>query len=246
MFDLNEAIKQWRKDLELGETMAKPDLDELESHLRDQMEELRTTGLSHEEAFWVGTHRLGDAGAIQREYTKVNGSARWKNRLFWMAVGLFGYFMLRTLSLAAGDLTVSTAFYFGFRGWEYGIADSIARAFFLGITLYSIYLICNRGWIESVFRFFFQGSRRRVILRVSLAILFALLISLLPFFVTPIKNRFLSPSDYGKLEFFRFCTGTICSILFPLIFITFIYKFTWLDRQPSISPTEIKHCSNEP
>ena len=61
MFDLKEAIIQWRDNLAQRETYGKSDLDELESHLQEQMEELIGSGLSEESV--SGTHGNDGGGA---------------------------------------------------------------------------------------------------------------------------------------------------------------------------------------
>ena len=59
MFNLNEKIIKWRSNLAQSETLAVSDLDELENHLREEIEQLTTLKLSDEEAFLVASHRLG-------------------------------------------------------------------------------------------------------------------------------------------------------------------------------------------
>ena len=51
MFDLEEAIKNWRKGLNANEALEDGDKEELESHLRDKIEFLVLQGSSEKEAF---------------------------------------------------------------------------------------------------------------------------------------------------------------------------------------------------
>ncbi len=46
MFDLNEQITKWRTTLAESEKCSKPDIDELETHLREEIEHLTPAGLS--------------------------------------------------------------------------------------------------------------------------------------------------------------------------------------------------------
>ena len=71
MFDLNQAVVQWRSELRSGPNVQRADLDELESHLRDTIESLEASGLDSEEAFCVARHRIGDVPSIQAEFRKV-------------------------------------------------------------------------------------------------------------------------------------------------------------------------------
>jgi hypothetical protein len=89
MFQLESAIENWRKHLSQNQTMLSEDLDELEGHLRDEMDSLMLAGLNEEEAFMVASHRLGDDAAVAQEFAKVNLSVVWKRRLIWMLFGIF-------------------------------------------------------------------------------------------------------------------------------------------------------------
>ena len=72
MFNVDQQIQQWRRDLSNAEVCRDSDLDELESHLRDEIENLEDRGLSTEEAFIVASRRLGNRGSLTREFAKVN------------------------------------------------------------------------------------------------------------------------------------------------------------------------------
>ena len=71
MFDLEEAIAAWR---ESASASVDPDkLEELESHLRDDIAAREESGLPVEEAFVLAHHRLGDLGMLEREFAKDEG-----------------------------------------------------------------------------------------------------------------------------------------------------------------------------
>ena len=53
----------------------------LESHLRDQIDDLTGRGLSEEEAFLISVKRLGSVNLISEEYSKVNTESLWKHLL---------------------------------------------------------------------------------------------------------------------------------------------------------------------
>jgi hypothetical protein len=92
-FDLNLAIQRWREDLAHSSAFRSENLNELESHLRDSIDRLRTPQLSDEEAFLIATRRLGNVQRLEREYGKVNGAAVWLDRSLWacMAIPLWGW-----------------------------------------------------------------------------------------------------------------------------------------------------------
>lgn len=81
MFDLEANINAWCDYLRASGKLAETDIVELENHLRDQIEELVTDGLSQEEAFLIGVKRLGNVNLISAEYSKVNTEQFWKQLL---------------------------------------------------------------------------------------------------------------------------------------------------------------------
>jgi len=54
---------------------------ELESHLRDSVDDLATRGVSEEEAFLVSVRRMGDAQALGDEFAKITTESLWRQLL---------------------------------------------------------------------------------------------------------------------------------------------------------------------
>jgi hypothetical protein len=54
------------------------DADEMESHLRDQMDSLVAAGLDEDEAFLVAVRRLGKLDEVSREYAREHTERLWK------------------------------------------------------------------------------------------------------------------------------------------------------------------------
>jgi hypothetical protein len=81
MFDLEENVQSWCDYLRARGTLEETDVLELESHLRDQIDDLTGRGLSEEEAFLISVKRLGSVNLISEEYSKVNTESLWKHLL---------------------------------------------------------------------------------------------------------------------------------------------------------------------
>jgi len=75
---LEARIAEWRAHVERGRAIDAEDARELESHLRDRIDELRAAGLDDEEAFLVGVRRLGAVDALTREFARVHSGRMWK------------------------------------------------------------------------------------------------------------------------------------------------------------------------
>jgi hypothetical protein len=86
MFDLEARIRQWREDLvrrlgDRGDTA-----EELESHLRDELQRLALAGRSPEEAWTTAVAKLGDAGKLAAEFAKVPAGRPLRWAPAWIVV----------------------------------------------------------------------------------------------------------------------------------------------------------------
>lgn len=81
MFELETEIQLWRNHLRARGNFTDADISELEDHLRDEIEELMTRGLTPDESFIIGVKRSGNIDALSKEFTKVNTENLWKHLL---------------------------------------------------------------------------------------------------------------------------------------------------------------------
>lgn len=75
---LESQISAWRDYLRKHQTIHKPDVEELESHLRDQVAALVDSGLAVDEAFLVAVKRMGSLDALSREFAREHSERLWK------------------------------------------------------------------------------------------------------------------------------------------------------------------------
>lgn len=73
MFDLEKAITDWRRQMIAVGLKKVEALDELESHLRDEMERQMQAGLTTRQAFENGIESIGSGHALKNEFGKVSG-----------------------------------------------------------------------------------------------------------------------------------------------------------------------------
>jgi len=90
MFDLEQAICEWRAGFNNPNALTQDDLSELDSHLRESISAIRTRGLSDEEAFVVATMRLGRPASLNVEFAKIHGPRVWHERVLWLVAGYVG------------------------------------------------------------------------------------------------------------------------------------------------------------
>jgi hypothetical protein len=71
MFNLEQAILDWRRRMLDAGIKAPVPLDELENHLRDDVEQKIRSGLSGQQAFDAAVQQVGCANAIKAEFKKI-------------------------------------------------------------------------------------------------------------------------------------------------------------------------------
>lgn len=155
MFDLNSAISSWRMNLSEKQTCAKSDIDEMETHLREEIDSLTASKLSEQEAFLVANHRLGDTDTLAAEFAKVNTSILWRNRLFWIVAGMLTFIAARHLSSLALSGCYLLGAVGGLLGYGFGlVSESIAIAVFC-FTIVAFCAACRPSktpWLDWLFR----------------------------------------------------------------------------------------------
>lgn len=75
MFDLEPAITAWRKQMLAAGIKTPVPLEELESHLRDDVEQQIESGLSAQQAFENSVQRIGHANKLKSEFMKTCGAS---------------------------------------------------------------------------------------------------------------------------------------------------------------------------
>ncbi|MEO8540599.1 MAG: permease prefix domain 1-containing protein [bacterium] len=75
---IETQIREWRTYLLRRKTIQPTDVDELEDHLRSEMNELGAVGLSGDESFLVAIKRMGGLNELSREFARERSSRLWK------------------------------------------------------------------------------------------------------------------------------------------------------------------------
>lgn len=77
-FDLEERIAEWRAFLLGRKAILDADADELEDHLRSQIDALSDVGLAPDEAFLVAVKRIGGQDTVTAEFAREHSDRLWK------------------------------------------------------------------------------------------------------------------------------------------------------------------------
>jgi hypothetical protein len=74
---VEERIVEWRGFVARREAIG-TDVDELEAHLRDQIDVLVASGLSEDEAFLIAVSRMGKLDELSQEFAREHSDRLWK------------------------------------------------------------------------------------------------------------------------------------------------------------------------
>ena len=75
MFDLENSIAQWRTQMQAAGIKTSVPLEELELHLREEIDRLMRTGLAEQAAFEISVRQLGQPQALKTEFKKNSSTA---------------------------------------------------------------------------------------------------------------------------------------------------------------------------
>ena len=82
MFNLEQSIAEWRKQMLAAGIQTPVPLEELEIHLRDEIERQMKSGLNEQKVFEISAQQIGQAGLLKTEFTKVGGTIHEQIRGF--------------------------------------------------------------------------------------------------------------------------------------------------------------------
>lgn len=78
MEQLESQITEWRTFVGQGRAVEDRDVEELETHLRDQITDLTAAGLAADEAFLVAVKRMGSLDRLSQEFAREHSGRLWR------------------------------------------------------------------------------------------------------------------------------------------------------------------------
>ena len=88
MFDPEKTIAEWRRQMLAAGINTPVPLEELESHLRDDIEQQMRSGVNAQWAFEAAVQRMGQASALKSEFKKSERT--FMKRTVIILIGIFG------------------------------------------------------------------------------------------------------------------------------------------------------------
>ena len=223
MFDLNQEITKWRGKLAQSETLCELDIDELESHLREEIAHLMTLKLSDEEAFGIAAHRLGDTGSLAGEFAKVSGAIILSRRLFWMIAGALVYLVGTRIADAVSQACILLAGMIGLRGYSLGLLCGVSYILSSGVILIIVYRGCKKDLWRSRFSQLAGSFKGKVVLLANLGgVLFVIAVAHTLFSMG--AARIMHAEEFGRAIRVSAYILMPCAILLPVILLILLIK----------------------
>ncbi len=88
MFNLEQSIAEWRQEMLAAGIKTPVPLEELEIHLRDEIERQMQSGLNEQKAFEISTRQMGQPETLKSEFKKVERTFMKKTVI--ILLGIFG------------------------------------------------------------------------------------------------------------------------------------------------------------
>ncbi|MEL6846078.1 MAG: hypothetical protein AAFP02_22955, partial [Bacteroidota bacterium] len=133
-FNLTENIAAWKAELSRSADLTWDNVEELESHLLDEIDELKQTNLSEEECLLIAKNRIGSVPELIGEFQKVNQGVSFRRRVLPYLTGT-----LLFIAFSAGADLVNNLLILG--GRQLGAEISSPQLFAIGLMGLPLLLI---------------------------------------------------------------------------------------------------------
>jgi hypothetical protein len=134
MFNLEQSIAEWRRQMLAAGIKTPVPLEELEIHLREEIEQQMKSGLSEAEAFTASVRKIGHAQTVQSEFKKIDAS----RELIRFIVNNLGivlmFFGFGTLGIALMIITT----------WDELLQHGHRKRAMLSFTLFATLVVLNK------------------------------------------------------------------------------------------------------
>ena len=234
MFNVDEQIRQWRRELNNAEVCHASDLEELEIHLRDEIKNLGDKGLSNEEAFVVASRRLGDKGSLTREFAKVNSQTLFIRRMLWICVGVLASLLIPKLCATVAHVTALGAIVWGMTQFSLNILIPVIQIVTLIISFLTVIYVVRRHCDPSTPPIWRIPQNKKTSLFVMVA-LADLAVLLLPVLLTMVTARYFGIQDLGRVSLAKMYVNALSPAVISLVAIGLLFKLASSRRRPEMS-----------
>jgi hypothetical protein len=148
MFNLEQSIAEWRRLMLAAGIKSPVPLEELECHLREQIEEQIRSGISEQLAFETAVRRIGCADELKMEFNKTR-DLKWVRRGIMPFMGVVGLSITFSTNLfGVFVLGKSSCVFFSHQWWSDWFACYFVWTSFTVIGLAGV--VVNRKWSKAM------------------------------------------------------------------------------------------------
>jgi hypothetical protein len=217
MCDVEKRIEQWRNALRASDAFGTSDIEELESHLREEMSQLRRLGLSETESFLIARHRLGATSTLEAEYEKINPDRRSLLRLSWMAAGVLIYLLAGYVAVGVSHGGILAALPLRMGVTSLALVGVVTKAIAAVVLLLLVWMgFRHWSWTRLSGRLLTMSRPRWILLLGGLAIVDVALIGFDSLFRIA-AVRCLNLEEYSRMALVTSFAGLGWGILAPIV-----------------------------
>jgi hypothetical protein len=110
MFDLEQSIADWRRQMLAAGFKTPVPMKELETHLREEIDVQTNSGLAERTAFEAAVQQIGNANMLKNEFEKVDEAKRLRERkqmqiVFFASLGIVSLFVTPCVVFKLGSFS---------------------------------------------------------------------------------------------------------------------------------------------
>lgn len=188
-FNIEQNIEEWKSALSGNPNMTADNINELESHLLDEITGLQKSGLNEEESFLIAQKRMGSIDNLINEFNKVNRKVYFRNKILPYLNGILLFFTFITIT----ELFMTTSILIT---QKIGINDSY-------LNLVSIAILIFLTIVLFVFIYFrYKNDRLNIGMLKNIPLLVAIIIisKILSFSSLPLLTKSIDISNFAMLQ----------------------------------------------
>jgi len=217
-FNLKENIEIWKSELSQNSNMTLDNINELESHLLDEIDELQRLGLNTEESLLIAKNRIGNTKELTTEYGKVNKNIYFRNKIIPYLKGILLFMAFITITNLLANLSVIIA-------KNVGIDSENLNYVSIGILIFSSLALSIFAYNK--YKNMSLNSRKltNIPFLVSVIVISKLLIFFSTLFIT--RSGSFGISDFGNLQM----NLSVYNLLFGLFILTISFVSFYVSKR---------------
>jgi hypothetical protein len=208
-----ESINNWKHQLLEKSNFTQDNINELESHLLDEIQALRKIGLNEEESFLVASKRIGTIEHLTSEFSKINRKVYLRNRILLVLKGMLAFIGFMAITELVTNTSVLIAGKLGLNNNQLNWLSIIVLTS-LSITIFTI--IFNKYKKEKI--------NVSIVTNIPFLVITIIITKFLNLLSLIALTRYVTPQNFGvlrhNLNLFELSFAVLILILSTVLFYT--------------------------